>query len=220
MLKKLLISAVAGAATMVAVTAAQAATTFDFTDGDRAQTTGNLSYTEDGLTLNASSAKWSGGTNVDSGRIGQRDNHGLFTNFGILDPNVIDGFRQDDIAVLSFDRDVYLEEVSFNHYDGTITIPLVGEVLIDPDKFAFFFDSDDDGDLELIDPALDGNPFGFTGGLLKAGDLFGIGAIGKFDNFYLASATVTAVPLPPAMALFGGAVLGLGWLARRRKNVA
>lgn len=29
---------------------------------------------------------------------------------------------------------------------------------------------------------------------------------------------ISVVPLPPAMALFGGALLGLGWLSRRRKQ--
>ena len=31
---------------------------------------------------------------------------------------------------------------------------------------------------------------------------------------------ISAVPLPPAMLLFGGAMLGLGWLSRRRKAAA
>lgn len=29
---------------------------------------------------------------------------------------------------------------------------------------------------------------------------------------------ISVVPLPPALVLFGGALLGLGWIARRRKN--
>lgn len=45
----------------------------------------------------------------------------------------------------------------------------------------------------------------------------------KFDNvnntgteFYISSATVSAVPLPPALLLLGSALLGLGYISRRR----
>jgi hypothetical protein len=40
------------------------------------------------------------------------------------------------------------------------------------------------------------------------------------DQFYLSSATVSAVPLPPAVLLFGAALGGLGFLSRRRKQAA
>lgn len=48
--------------------------------------------------------------------------------------------------------------------------------------------------------------------------LFGDGA-GDSDYDDLAvRISVTAVPLPPAALLFGGAMIGLGWLSRRRKQ--
>lgn len=37
---------------------------------------------------------------------------------------------------------------------------------------------------------------------------------------YIDDVQISAVPLPPAMLLFGGAMLGLGWLSRRRKAAA
>ncbi|MEP3248144.1 MAG: spondin domain-containing protein [Sneathiella sp.] len=37
------------------------------------------------------------------------------------------------------------------------------------------------------------------------------------ENFQVARIQITAVPLPPAVALFGAALFGLGWLSRRRK---
>lgn len=47
--------------------------------------------------------------------------------------------------------------------------------------------------------------------------LFGDGA-GDLDYDDMAMRiSVTVVPLPPAVLLFGGALIGLGWLARRRK---
>lgn len=219
MLKKLLISAVAGAATMIAVTAAQAATTFDFTSGNTGWTTGSIGYSSGGISLNVSAGRYVGDNVIDSGSIRQYDGFGLAVNSEGGDENhAIDGKWRNDVVQTSFDQDVYFNSVSFTFYDQTKWFPFIGDILYDPDSFAFFFDTDSDGELELINPALDGNPFEFTGGILKAGTLFGIGAIGKHDDFKLASITVTAVPLPPALALFGGAVLGLGWLARRRKT--
>lgn len=35
---------------------------------------------------------------------------------------------------------------------------------------------------------------------------------------YIDDVQISAVPLPPAMALFGAAMLGLGWVSRRRKS--
>jgi len=38
------------------------------------------------------------------------------------------------------------------------------------------------------------------------------------EEFYIDTLTVTAIPLPPAKALFGAALFGLNWLSRRRKQ--
>ncbi|MCG8490941.1 MAG: PEP-CTERM sorting domain-containing protein [Sneathiellales bacterium] len=208
MLKKLLVSAIVGAASLLAVTAAHA-TTFDFTSGTSGWTTGSLNYSSDGIGLGVSSGRYTGGNVIDNGWIRQYNNAGLAIASSVVDnTHEIDGWGWDDVAVFSFDQDVYFESVSFT-YNGN------------NDQFAYFVDSDDDGNLELLNASLDANPtdtFQFTGMLLKAGDLFGIGALGYNDDFKIASVQVSAVPLPPAMALFGGAVLGLGWLSRRRKK--
>ncbi|WP_169567877.1 hypothetical protein [Sneathiella limimaris] len=44
-------------------------------------------------------------------------------------------------------------------------------------------------------------------------------ADGTSDSYggYIDDVQLSAVPLPPAMLLFGGAMLGLGWLSRRKK---
>ncbi|MCG8492780.1 MAG: VPLPA-CTERM sorting domain-containing protein, partial [Sneathiellales bacterium] len=44
-------------------------------------------------------------------------------------------------------------------------------------------------------------------------------ADGKDDTLggYLDEVRISAVPLPPAVLLFGAALAGLGWLGRRRK---
>lgn len=47
-------------------------------------------------------------------------------------------------------------------------------------------------------------------------------ADGKDDTLggYLDDVRISAVPLPPAMLLFGAALAGLGWLGRRRKSAS
>ncbi|MEH6478301.1 MAG: hypothetical protein V7727_21600, partial [Sneathiella sp.] len=39
-------------------------------------------------------------------------------------------------------------------------------------------------------------------------------------NFQVARIEISAVPLPAALPLFGAALLGMGFLSRRRKNLA
>ncbi|MCG8490943.1 MAG: VPLPA-CTERM sorting domain-containing protein, partial [Sneathiellales bacterium] len=85
---------------------------------------------------------------------------------------------------------------------------------------AFFSDSDGDGRVELRDQTLKQRNYEFPDTAMTYGTLFGIGAMFEGTEFYIDSitvSTVSAVPLPPAALLFGGAVVGLGWITRRRK---
>ncbi|MFT6559150.1 PEP-CTERM sorting domain-containing protein [Sneathiella sp.] len=209
MVRNTVISLLAGAAALFSVTAAHAVSSFDFTSGTSSWTSGALSYSKDGIGLDVSAGRYTGGNVVDSGYIRQYNSSGLAVYSSTLfDNHEIDGWNHNDVAVFSFSQDVFLTSVSFNYNSSD-------------DQFAYFFDTDNDGTLELINASLDANPtdtYTFAGLLLKAGDLFGIGAIGYNDDFKIASVTVSAVPLPPAMALFGAAMVGLGWLSRRRKS--
>lgn len=197
-------------------TSALAATTFDFLSGPNGAvgwTNGSLNYSADGIDLGVSAGRYSSGSVSDSGSIRQYNGHGLAIYSSGGDSNhEIDGRKKNDVAVFDFSKSVTLESVTFTSKYNT-----------NEDRFAFFFDTGDDGSLNLINSSLNANPtdtYSFLGGLLKTGDLFGIGAIGKYHDFKIASMTVSvsAVPLPAALPLYGAGMAVLGFIGYRRKK--
>jgi len=124
---------------------------------------------------------------------------------GVLDvdgqcvPGSDDNVTSGEVLTLTFSQNVHTFDWGFNGADHGAS-----------------FDPGDS--LEL---SIDGGLFmtmmldvpGFTNFNGLSGTTFAL----KWDNvdFYLAN--VTAVPLPPAVVLFGAALIGLGWLGRRRK---
>ncbi len=48
---------------------------------------------------------------------------------------------------------------------------------------------------------------------------FSLEGVGKGLSNYRIYSTITAVPLPAALPLFGAALLGLGYIGRRRQNL-
>ncbi|MEP5699226.1 MAG: VPLPA-CTERM sorting domain-containing protein [Sneathiella sp.] len=213
MMKKIL---AALAVMFITTTTAQAASvTFDFLSGSNASvgwTQGNLNYSSGGVDLSVKAGNYSGGNVQDTGWVRQYNGYGLTVWNGTGDNNhEIDGNRGNDVAIFSFSEDVYLESVTFNYNDNR-------------DQFAYFFDNGDNGSLDLINSSLDANPtdtYQFLGALLKSGDLFGIGAIASNDDFKIASITVgtiSAVPLPAALPLYGAGMAIIGFVGWRRKR--
>lgn len=195
---------------------ATAATTFDFLSGPNGAvgwTSGTLDYSVDGIDLSVSSGEYSGGSVSDNGSIRQYNGHGLAINSSNNDGNhEIDGRGTNDVAMFDFSKNVTLESVTFTSKYNT-----------NEDRFAFFFDTGDNGSLNLIQNDLNANPtdtYAFLGNLLKTGDFFGIGAIGKKHDFKIASMTVSisAVPLPTALPLYGAGIALLGFVGYRRKK--
>lgn len=216
-MKKILMAA---AALMLIGSAAQAATTFDFTNGSRSQTSGTLNYSQDGIDLSVSSSRYYNPNGpaplgvYDYGDIGQSNTNGLYISWGSNDnTHEIDGSGKDEVAVFQFSQDVKFESVSFNYFGGN-------------DDFAFFFDVGDNGSLNLINGSIDANPtdtYNFLGTLLKTGDLFGIGALANNDDFKIASVTVSklsVVPLPAGLPLYGAGLAVLGFVGWRKKQKA
>ncbi|MEP3248170.1 MAG: hypothetical protein ABJN40_20930 [Sneathiella sp.] len=77
---------------------------------------------------------------------------------------------------------------------------------------------------DVLELSIDGGPFmamaldvvGFTNFDGLTGTTFELKWAGT--DFYIAK--ISAVPLPPAVLLFGAALAGLGWLGRRRRKIA
>jgi len=217
MIRKLLTFAGTGLAILYGANAQAAVATIDFTTETTAYTTESLSYNVGGIggiNLEISSAAWTNISAVDNGSIRTEENVGIGVLFGIGDQDpAIDSAWGMDTVIFDFSEDVKLRSIAFTSFDGE-------------DQFAFFSDPFVEGQLEHGGP-LDIPPSG-TFDLtslrsLSFGDYFAIGAITGGDTFYISELTfeyagVSAVPLPPAVLLFGAALTGLGWFTRRRKS--
>ncbi|MEH6546181.1 MAG: VPLPA-CTERM sorting domain-containing protein, partial [Sneathiella sp.] len=121
----------------------------------------------------------------------------------------IDGKNANEAVQFLFDTAVQLVSITFGKVDGN-------------DDFDFYFD-DGSGLTEQQDDIDIPNGGKFSFADLWIGTLFGIGADGQHDNFTIKKievAAVTAVPLPAAFPLFGAALLGIGYMARRRRTRA
>ena len=141
-----------------------------------------------------------GGTGVD------HDGGGGLPNDG---DHQVDGDKGNEVLIFKLDKDVRLVSAIFNY------------VGVD-DRFDLFFDIDNDGILERISADIDipGNSFVDFLALDLVGDLFGIGASGKYHEWKLKKLTfehvMPEVPLPAAFPLFLAGLGALGF-ARRRK---
>ena len=148
------------------------------------------------------------------------DDHSLFTFLSMILPSN-DTFIGNDDAIRIFDES--------GNFLGDQTIDVTGNYIYDAGT-------------EVNDASATGGAAPFPGapggadenGVITAGqslaDFAGLTLFGQVldadqidflsdpANFQLARIEITAVPLPPAVVLFGAALAGLGWLGRRRKS--
>jgi hypothetical protein len=118
----------------------------------------------------------------------------------------IDGKSANEAVQFLFDSAIQLISITFGKVDGN-------------DDFDFYFD--DGGGLTEVKDDIDipnGNKYNFAN--MYIGTLFGFGADGSNDNFTIKKIEVvqiTSIPLPTTITLFGGALLGIGLLLRRKR---
>ena len=196
-------------ALLLTTATASAATMFNFSGGGGLAS--SYSFTEDGITVEATPGTFSnGGAVTPGGWIGQYGGGLGVTNSIFDNTHQVDGLGLNDIVIFKFDQVVTLNSVTFS---------LVGN----DDHFSFFFDNEPDGDLDLISSFVNIPGTGtttYTFNSTWTGMLFGIGAKGSDDEFKIKGAMVTAIPLPAALPLYGAgiAILGLiGWIRKRRE---
>ena len=173
--------------------------------------------TVDGLTLDIRAGSFVSGGNATTGNGELIEFSGV--NYGIgedglgLDRRGIDGRgTYKDVMVFDFGADILLESITFGYYEhgGAIS------------NFLLFALNGSDLVAEGGATAIPGGGvFAFLPGLF--GHSFGIGAPGSLDQFKIKSitvSTVSPVPLPAALPLFGAALLAVGALRRRRAKAA
>ncbi|WP_169568825.1 VPLPA-CTERM sorting domain-containing protein [Sneathiella limimaris] len=211
MLKRILASLGAVIALTLSATAAQAIT-MQFTNGK--YDSGAYHYSEGGYDLTAS-ANFGGN---HGGYFGQSSSSGLYvTSYKCSahkyhcysDNHQIDGYKKSESITLTFNQEVSLQSVYFNYvgYD---------------DDFSIMADAGPNSVFDIVGGNRYDSDSGYydfaDGGLV--GTVFTIAAPYYDDDFKLAGlqfSPVSAVPLPPAVLMFGAALIGLGVLKRRKQ---
>lgn len=196
------------AALLLFTSPVEASTIFDLRDnGGWSKSFG---FSEDGIGLSVFTGRQDGSNVATNSHdwLYQSNGNGLgMYSSGNGKNKEIDGKNANEAVQFLFDTAVQLVSITFGKVDGN-------------DDFDFYFD-DGSGLTERQDD-IDipkGGKFSFAD--LWMGTLFGIGADGSNDNFTIKKievAVVTAVPLPAALPLFGVALLGMGYMARRRRR--
>jgi len=200
MFKKTIVALAATAILSVSAIAAQAATTFDFRS-DRSLTA-SFNMSVDGIDLTVNAGKFTNAGSVSlSGQVFSNSTNGLGLKRNSNDPGDIDGRNGNDVAIFDFGQKVKFESIVFTRWEGN-------------DEYSFFV-----GDpLSKINYNFEANTDLSAANYINM--LFGVGAKDNNDEFRIASISVTAVPLPSSVLLFGGALLGMGWLSRRKMKSA
>jgi hypothetical protein len=217
-MKSLFTAAAVAGVLAFSATSAQAVT-YDFTGMSSGQ---QNTYTYGDLTVGAGHYHTSGGavhSNITGDSVDDQVTraywgHGIDSDIsggGQDSDNQVDGSGDNDVLVFKFGTAVTLVSVRFSYFGSD-------------DEFSYFFDGDGNGNLDgdILADSLNPNGAGsnYTFGGTYFGTLFGIGAVDSNDEFRVRSITVSAVPVPAALPLFGAALLGMGFLARRRKQKA
>ena len=211
MFKKLTSSILAAAVGVLLATNVSSAATFDFVaiaDGPPVKEEGGqpLNFSDEGINLQAFG--FVGGQDAFAYLDHSWDviNHRAPGGLGVCgsidqdlecDPAWDDNVTTDESLKLVFDREVTLSVSAFNNHN----IVVAG----------------------LVDFSVDGGAFVALEMSNLANFASHLGTMFEFRyndaEFYLGGVQVSAVPLPPAVLLFGAALFGLGWLGRRRKIV-
>ncbi|WP_373085180.1 VPLPA-CTERM sorting domain-containing protein [Sneathiella sp.] len=221
-MKSLLTGIAAAAVLTFAAVGAQASTTFNF--GGNGGLAASYAFSEDGIGLTATPGEFQSSTigsetvsTPGAARVGQYAGGLGVSNPWYFDQHEVDGLINNDVVIFSFDQKVSLETVAFTYFDDEVSWNWKqGWHSAGNDEFSGFLDTDNDGLLNLVGINFDANPFN-AGGII--GKLFGIGAWDNNDDFKIKSMTVSAVPLPAALPLYGAglAVMGfVGWRKRRK----
>lgn len=208
---------VASSLALSAVSAQAASVTFDFTSpGDDNVEVGNtLVFTDaiSGLGVTARALQEGGGFFVFARNlVTDAEGIGVTTNNdGVVngDPGQLDGDGSSAEGILlDFTEAVRIEQITFGAIGGNDD----GSIFADFANDGSSLFSEQEANLDLAD----NDPYISTFSALVDRLIFG--APGDNDDYYLASITVSQVPVPAAGFLFGSAI-GLAGLWRKRKGL-
>lgn len=200
MMKKLLIGAFAACVLIMGAAAANAATMI-FSTGNGSYGANSYSFTVDGVTAVATPLG-----------IGTPTIHQYSGGLGVISPNCyscsgdtnhqVDGRWYGEAVRLTFSEQVYIERAMFTYVGSNDGF----SVRADGGSWSSNIDIPNDNSYEFSLPGLLGTVFDF--GALQNNDDW------KFKGIEFSR--VSTVPLPPAVLMFGAALVGLGWFRRRK----
>ena len=196
MIKKYLTSAIVAAGLMFGASAASAAS-MNFGTGNGIAGSNSYSFTDSGVTAVATPLSTYSNSTI----------HQYSPGLGVTsyrgDSHEVDGYRANEAVRLTFSEEV------------TITSILFGAVGSN-DDFWFRVDGGSFSSERDINGSGDSGYYNFVG---LVGTIFDVAAFGDNDDFKVRGVefTVSSVPLPPAVLMFGAALLGLGWVKRRKQ---
>ena len=209
MIKKYLTGVATAAALLLSASVANAATA-SFTSGNGTHVGNTYEFTgSDGTDVTASvlsGGDWSGGTLQQFGG-GLGICSSTRQSGSCREDHEVDGSQGNEAVRLTFESEVYLNTIYFDYVGSN-------------DDFNYRVDGGSWGYEDIVGP-YHGNDGHYTfslPGLL--GTVFDIAAWYSNDDFKLRGVeytAVSAVPLPPAVLMFGAALLGLGWVKRRKQ---
>lgn len=175
------------------------AATFDFTTEDRYNSSFTMNKEGIGLTVKSAYLK-DNGTVREYGKL-VSNSEGLGVSTGWWDSDNIDGEGKDELVIFEFSKEVKIDTIIFGTEDND-------------NEFTFFAGSP----LLMIGAGYEVDAVWTLNNFINS--MFGIGADSghwhQKNHFTIKSMTVSAVPLPSSIVLFGGALLGIGWLSRRK----
>ncbi|WP_025898652.1 VPLPA-CTERM sorting domain-containing protein [Sneathiella glossodoripedis] len=178
------------------------ANTYDFTSGNGIKLGNSYRFAKGGITVDATPHSTLA---IPSFPDIHQDGNGLGITSHRWDDGEVDGYGADETIKLTFSTSVMLESILF------------GDVGFN-DHFRYRVEG---GSWVTRDISGSGNNgyFDFAlPGIL--GTVLEIGAEYWNDDFMVRGVKVSAVPLPPAVLLFGAALAGLGWFRRRKMGQA
>jgi hypothetical protein len=200
-------AAIAMMGALLATSASQAASvTFNFSSGgtNSSTTFGNVrTFTADGITVQARGFAIDGSGTLHQGYLG-RWSQGLgVINSRNDNSHTVDNRGWTDFVEFKFSSSVIAESVRLGYIGKDADI-----------SYAFGSHTNAKFDAEYTgDPVL---PFDPT---QSSGSLYVFAQLGETnDSFKIKKLTVQPVPIPAALPLFGSALFGLGFIARRRRN--
>ncbi len=211
MIKKYLAGAIVAAAAFLGATSAQASTTFWFTSGNGNHVGNTYEFSKDGVDVTATpfANNYFGSATLNQYGSGLTvSSSDCYYGYCGDSNHEIDGKYWGEGVSFEFSTEVLVEKIYFSYvgYNDDFSFRADGGAYTTEDIDGGNYWDDANGSYVFDLPGL-------------LGTTIDIAALFDDDDFKIRGmkVSVSAVPLPPAVLMFGAALIGLGWVKRRKQ---